>query len=100
MGGEAEFWPVFGQCLLVYVVSQCVCDYVLTPKIMGKAMGLNPAIILFSLSVWGTLLGLIGMIIALPLTTLLLSYYQQYVIDRPMAAKSSASSGQGHSAGK
>ena len=88
MGGEVEFWPVFGQCLLVYVISQCICDYVLTPKIMGKAMGLNPAIILFSLSVWGTLLGLIGMIIALPLTTLLLAYYQQYVIDRPDAVTS------------
>lgn len=82
LGGQADFWPVFGQCLLVYLVSQCVCDYILTPKIMGKAMGLNPAIILFSLSVWGTLLGLIGMIIALPLTTLLLAYYQEYVIDR------------------
>lgn len=83
MGGDGEFWTLFGECLLVYVVSQSVCDYILTPKIMGKAMGLNPAIILFSLSVWGTLLGLIGMIIALPLTTLLLAYYQQYVIDRP-----------------
>lgn len=79
MGGSAEFWPTFGECILVYIVSQCICDYVLTPKIMGKAMGLNPAIILFSLSVWGTLLGLIGMIIALPLTTLLLAYYEQYV---------------------
>lgn len=83
MGGGGDFWTLFGQCVLVYVVSQSVCDYVLTPKIMGKAMGLNPAIILFSLSVWGTLLGLIGMIIALPLTTLMLAYYQQYVIDRP-----------------
>lgn len=83
MGGHVEFWPQLGQCILVYVVSQCICDYVLTPKIMGKAMGLNPAIILLSLSVWGTLLGLIGMIIALPLTTLLLAYYQQYVLNRP-----------------
>lgn len=82
MSGDADFWTLFGQCLLVYVVSQCICDYILTPKIMGKAMGLNPAIILFSLSVWGTLLGLIGMIVALPLTTLLLAYYQEYVIDR------------------
>ncbi len=49
---------------------------------MGKAMGLNPAIILLSLSVWGTLLGLIGLIIALPLTTLLLSYYDHYIIHR------------------
>lgn len=89
MGGTVEFWPTLGECLLVYVVSQCICDYILTPKIMGKAMGLNPAIILFSLSVWGTLLGLIGMIIALPLTTLLLSYYQQYVIDPQTGSQSS-----------
>ena len=79
-----------GECLLVYVVSQCVCDYILTPKIMGKAMGLNPAIILLALSVWGTLMGLIGMIIALPLTTLLLSYYQTYVINRAPVQQAAA----------
>lgn len=82
MGGGHGFWTEMGQCLLVYVVSQCVCDYILTPKIMGKAMGLNPAIILLSLSVWGTLMGIIGMIIALPLTALLLSYYRRYFIER------------------
>ena len=52
---------------------------------MGKAMGLNPAIILLSLSVWGSLLGLMGMIIALPLTTLILSYYDKYVVQRSEA---------------
>ena len=46
---------------------------------MGHAMGLNPAILLLSLSVWGALLGFIGLIIALPLTTLLIAYYQRYV---------------------
>ena len=46
---------------------------------MGKAMGLNPAIILLSLSVWGSLLGFIGVIIALPLTTLIIAYWQRYV---------------------
>lgn len=84
MTGTAQFWPELGQCILVYVVSQSICDYVLTPKIMGHAMGLNPAIILLSLSVWGSLMGIIGMIIALPMTTLLLAYYQQYVVgDKP-----------------
>lgn len=82
LGGSVEFLPEMGKCLLVYVVSQCVCDYVLTPKIMGKAMGLNPAVILLSLSVWGTLLGFIGLIVALPLTTLLLSYYNIYIETR------------------
>ena len=49
---------------------------------MGKAMGLNPAIILLALSVWGSLLGFMGLIVALPLTTLLLSYYNLFVIER------------------
>lgn len=78
----ADFWMIWGECMLVYVVVQCIQDFFLVPKIMGKAMGLNPAIILLSLSVWGTLLGFIGLIIALPLTTLLLSYYDRYVSNR------------------
>lgn len=80
LGGDAELFTLMWQCVLVYAVSQCICDYILTPKIMGKALGLNPALILLSLSVWGSLLGIIGMIIALPLTTLCIAYYQQYVI--------------------
>ena len=68
--------------MAVYIIVQCIQDLILTPKIMGKAMGLNPAIILFSLSVWGTLLGFIGLIIALPLTTLLLAYYDIYITNR------------------
>jgi predicted PurR-regulated permease PerM len=48
---------------------------------MGKVTGLNPAVILLSLSIWGTLLGIIGIIIALPLTTLIMSYYKRFVLD-------------------
>ena len=80
--GGGDFWSIFWQAIAVYCVVQAIQDLILTPRIMGKSMGLNPAIILLSLSVWGTLLGFIGLIIALPLTTLLLSYYDHYVIDR------------------
>lgn len=68
--------------MAVFAAVQIVGDLILTPRIMGKAMGLNPAIILLSLSIWGSLFGFVGMIIALPLTTLLLSYYEQYIIMR------------------
>jgi predicted PurR-regulated permease PerM len=54
---------------------------------MGKAMGLNPAIILLSLSIWGSLLGFIGLIIALPLTTLCLSYYKRFILMETMPAE-------------
>jgi predicted PurR-regulated permease PerM len=75
-----NFWIIFGSGLLVLGVVQVIQDLYLTPKIMGKAMGLNPAIILLSLSIWGTLLGFIGLIIALPMTTLTLSYYKRFVL--------------------
>lgn len=87
LDGSFPFWVKLGECIAVYLVSQGICDYILTPKIMGKSMGLNPAIILLSLSVWGTLLGIIGMIIALPLTTLILIYYRKVIIDHiPLSA--------------
>lgn len=88
LGGAGSFAALFGKSLLVYLVSQSICDYIITPHIMGKEMGLNPAIILLSLSVWGSLLGIIGMIIALPVTSLIMSYYEQY-ISNPKSKKQS-----------
>ncbi|MCM1291527.1 MAG: AI-2E family transporter [Prevotella sp.] len=81
-GVDISFWTIFWKSMAVYIIVQCIQDLLLTPKIMGKAMGLNPAIILLSLSIWGSLLGFMGLIIALPLTTLILSYYDLYVIQR------------------
>ena len=75
-----NFWLLFGACVLVFIVVQLIEDIFIVPRVMGKVTGLNPAIILLSLSIWGTLLGFVGMIIALPLTTLCLSYYERYVI--------------------
>ena len=74
-----NFWIVIATCAAVFVVIQIIQDAVLTPKIMGKAIGLPPFLILLSLSVWGYLLGIIGMIIALPLTTIIFSYYKRYI---------------------
>lgn len=73
-------WLMLLAVLIVLIVVQAIQDLLLTPKIMGKAMGLNPAVILLSLSIFGSLFGLIGMIIALPLTTLIISYYKRYVL--------------------
>lgn len=77
--GES-FWLVLLWCFIVFLVVQGLQDMVLTPRIMGHQMGLRPAVILLSLSVWGALLGFIGLFIALPLTTLCLSYYRRFVL--------------------
>ena len=76
-----NFWVILLCALAVFAVVQTIQDVFLTPRIMGHVMGLNPAIILLSLSIWGSLLGIIGLIIALPLTTLLISYYRRFILN-------------------
>jgi len=94
-----NFWMILLMALVVFAVVQVIQDTFLTPKIMGHVTGLNSAIILLSLSIWGSLLGILGMIIALPMTTLLINYYQKYVIKtkaspKPEAAPSPSEGGE------
>lgn len=84
-----SYWMVVIIILAIFVVIQSFEDLVLIPKIMGKAMGMNPAVILLSLSVWGALLGVAGMIIALPMTTIIVSYYQRFVLGDELLFESS-----------
>lgn len=78
----SNFWLILLAAFIVFAVVQVIQDGFIVPRVMGKITGLNPAIILLSLSIWGSLLGMLGMIIALPLTTLMLSYYQRFIINR------------------
>lgn len=73
-----DFWLITLSAIAVLVVVQLIQDLYLVPHIMGKRMNLHPAVILLSLSVWGHLLGVLGMIVALPLTTLILAYIRRY----------------------
>lgn len=74
-----NFWWILGTALLVFCIVQAIQDTIIVPKVMGKITGLNPAIILLSLSIWGALMGMLGMIIALPCTTIILSYYKRFI---------------------
>lgn len=84
---DQNFWLVLLSVAAVYVVAQTIQELFLTPNIMSKATGLKPAIILLSLSIFGSLLGLVGLIIALPATSLIISYYKRFVIGRESISK-------------
>ena len=77
-----NFWIIMASAMAVFAIVQMIQDGFIVPRVMGKITGLNPAIILLSLSIWGSLMGMLGMIIALPLTTLMLSYYHRFIIRR------------------
>ena len=80
METDQSFGQIVLLVLLVMAVVQIIQETLLIPKIMGKAYNMNPAIILLSLSVWGSLMGVLGMLLALPLTTLIFSYYRLLIL--------------------
>jgi predicted PurR-regulated permease PerM len=51
---------------------------VLTPNILSYQVGLHPLLVLFSLLIFGTLLGIFGLLIAVPVTTILVTGYRAY----------------------
>ena len=78
-----SFWVMFAWVIVAYIICQVIQDMVLIPTIMKSQMGLNPAIIFLSLSLWVYVMGFIGLIIGLPLTTLIISYYCEFVLHQP-----------------
>jgi predicted PurR-regulated permease PerM len=64
--------------VLIFVIQQ-IESQVIAPPILGRSMGLHPLLILFALILGGRLLGLLGLIIALPLTALLRIVYRHAV---------------------
>ncbi len=67
-------------------LTQLLQDTYLTPTILGKKMGMIPAVLLLSLTVWGSLMGFLGLIFALPLTMIVYTLYMKYVIKEPLKA--------------
>ena len=66
----------FGVLLLVQILQ----DMFIVPRIMGHSMGMRPSLILLVLTVWGSLFGFFGMLIALPATMFGYNLYMRYVL--------------------
>ena len=71
------FWEVALIILAVYLIVQIIQDFFLVPHIIGKSMNLPPVGILLSLSIWGKLLGFLGLLVAIPFTCLCLVYLEK-----------------------
>ena len=83
----SSVWGVIAMTAAVFVVVQILQDLIITPRIMGKNTGLNPAMILLSLSIWGKLLGFLGLLAALPFTCMIKTYYSEFVAKQHDRAK-------------
>ncbi len=73
-------WVSLLLVLAVFAVIQTIQDAILTPRIVGRATGLRPAVILLGVFIWGKLLGFLGVVLAIPLTCMGLAYYRRFVL--------------------
>jgi predicted PurR-regulated permease PerM len=59
-------WVSIGLIAAIFAVGQFVEGNILTPKLVGHSVGLHPVWLIFALSVFGSLFGFAGMLIAVP----------------------------------
>jgi predicted PurR-regulated permease PerM len=64
--------------ILIYFLVQQLENQFLVPKIMGRALGLSPVVIIFSLLIGGKLLGFVGLLIAVPITAAIGVIYEEW----------------------
>jgi len=72
------------------MMTQMIIGNVLEPKIAGKSLNLSPIVILLSLIFWGYIWGIIGMILAVPLTSAMKIIFSHIDILKPVAELISA----------
>ena len=69
-----QFWGDWGMIAAaggIFVFGQVVEGNILTPKLVGGSVGLHPVWLIFALSVFGTLFGFVGMLVAVPVAAAL-----------------------------
>ncbi|CAH2402786.1 AI-2E family transporter [Mesorhizobium ventifaucium] len=91
-----QFWPDWAPVAVVggiFIVGEMLADYVLSPRLIGRRVNLNPVWMMFALFAFGWLFGFIGVLLAIPIAASL------GVILRFARRKSLASAGHDVSAG-
>jgi predicted PurR-regulated permease PerM len=79
---DQSFFLYFGLVFATVVLVSVLEELLFFPKIMKDVATMNPAIMMISLAVWSALFGTAGFLIAIPLTTVLLSYLDKLLLYR------------------
>ena len=72
--------------VLVFVgIIQIVVGSILEPRMMGKSMNISPLVTIISLSFWGVIWGIVGMILSVPITVVMIIIFSQFESTRHVA---------------
>lgn len=81
METQNSFFIYFGIIVGFFVLMSILEEIVLIPNIMEANIGMNPVIMILAVSVWTYIFGLFGVLIAIPLTSLMITYVKRFVFE-------------------
>jgi predicted PurR-regulated permease PerM len=81
--------PLLALCL---IANQMFFSNLVSPMLMGRGLNLSPLVIILSLIFWGWVWGIVGMILAVPLTSTLVIIFENIETLKPIAVLMSGSS--------
>lgn len=80
----ASFWPFVWVFFTVEIVQIFVGNYV-EPKLMGRTLNLSPLVVIIALSFWGSIWGILGMILSVPIISVAVIICAQFPSTRAIA---------------
>jgi predicted PurR-regulated permease PerM len=73
-------WGLLIGVLVVFGIAEVIENYILYPWIMQAGVDIGPVLTLFSLLFWGTIFGVFGLILAIPLTIIVREIASAYLM--------------------
>lgn len=79
-----SWWP-FLVISTGIVLIQFIVGNILEPRLLGKSLNLSPLVILFALALWGSIWGVLGMFLSVPITVMMMIIFAHFDVTRPIA---------------
>ena len=83
-----------GVIAIIFMLGQVLEGNVLTPRLVGKSVGLHPVVLMLALAIFGSLFGFVGLLVAVPvsaaigvLTRFALGHYQNSLLYTGLAGR-------------
>ena len=78
----------FSPCIATLIslgTVQFIVGNILEPKIMGNSLNISPLVAIIALALWGTIWGITGMFLSVPITVIMIIVFSQFAKTRPIA---------------
>ncbi|MAZ16438.1 MAG: AI-2E family transporter [Ahrensia sp.] len=78
-------WSMIATCFFGLTFCQIFVGSFLEPSLMGRSLNLSPLMILVSVTAWGSVWGISGALLAVPVTAILVIIFSEFEGTRPIA---------------